>query len=117
MSFENLEIYKISYSVCIEVYKLTHKYPKEEIYGIVSQMRRAAVSIPSNIAEGYKRNSKKEFEHFLYISLGSAGELETQLKISKDLEYIHKNECEIIIEKLNSLEWLIHGIIRGMRKE
>ncbi|MBP7653162.1 four helix bundle protein [Candidatus Dependentiae bacterium] len=104
----HLEIYKTAYSVCIEFYKLIQKYPKEEIYGLVSQMRRAAVSIPSNISEGYKRNSKKEFEHFLYISLGSIGELETQIKISKDLEYILKNECENIIEKLNSLEEMIH---------
>lgn len=63
MSVEKLDVYNLGYEICLEVYELTKNYPKEELYCLVSQMRRAAVSIPSNIAEGYKRKGKKEFEH------------------------------------------------------
>ncbi len=70
-------------SLVVEVYKLTKELPKSEVYGLASQMTRAAVSIPSNIAEGYRRGTKNEFHHFLTISYGSGAELETQLEIFK----------------------------------
>jgi four helix bundle protein len=73
------------------IYSLTADFPKEKMYGLVSQMRRSAVSIPSNIAEGAARNSNKEFIQFLYISLGSLAELETQLLISRELKFVSDN--------------------------
>lgn len=85
-SYKELEAYKKGYELTKLVYKLTKMFPKEEIYGITSQIRRAAVSIPSNIAEGYMRSSR-EYIKFLKIALGSCAELETQLSISNDLGF------------------------------
>jgi len=93
-----------------DIYRLTGKFPKSEMYGLSSQMQRAAVAIPSNIAEGQKRAHKKEFLQFLYISYGSGAELETQIEICKrlykleDLEYsVIESNLEIIMKMLNSL--------------
>lgn len=82
-----------------ELYRITQSFPKEELYGITSQIRRAAVSIPSNIAEGYGRGHEKELIQFLYIALGSASELETQLIICKDTGYV----SETVFNELNDL--------------
>ena len=71
----------------VEVYSLTNKFPREEIYGLTSQMRRSSVSIPSNIAEGRRRESKKDYHHFLIIAYGSGAELETQIEIAKRLPF------------------------------
>jgi len=95
------------------VYKLTRDFPKEEIYGLVSQMRRCAVSIPSNIAEGSQRNSDKEFTRFLSISKASAAELETQLLLSKDLNFILDEE---LYHSSLSLLLEIRKMISGLRK-
>ena len=86
-SYSDLIVWKKSMDLVIEIYKITESFPKNEQYGIISQMRRAAVSIPSNIAEGRKRGSKKEFKHFLVIAYGSGAELETQIEITKRLNY------------------------------
>jgi four helix bundle protein len=85
---EDLEIWKLSIRLVKETYLVTRSFPVEEKYGLSSQMRRAAISVPSNIAEGAGRKSKKEFDHFLSISLGSLTELETQFIISKELEFL-----------------------------
>lgn len=84
-SFRQLIVWQKSIKLVIEVYKLTEKFPKSETYGLCSQMRRAAVAIPSNIAEGKKRKTKKDFLHFLRIADGSGAELETQIVIAKEL--------------------------------
>ena len=80
-------VWQKSVELAVEVYELTDRFPKSEIFGLTSQMRRAAVSIPSNIAEGRRRLTQKEFIHFLTISYGSGAELETQLEISKKLSF------------------------------
>ena len=97
-SHKELIVWQKSFQLSLEVYKSTKQFPKDEIYGIVSQMRRAAVSIPSNIAEGYARGSRKEYIQFLKIAFGSANELETQLLIANKLNY-DKNISSIL--KLN----------------
>lgn len=84
-SYKDLTVWQKSMELVIEIYDLTDKFPKSEMYGLTSQMRRAAVAIPSNIAEGQKRAHSKEFLQFLYISYGSGAELETQIQISKRL--------------------------------
>lgn len=76
------------------IYMLSRKFPREEIFGLTNQIRRAAISIPSNIAEGYNRHSDKEFTHFLKIAKGSAGEVDTQLILSVDLEYLQESEIQ-----------------------
>src|SRR3989338_8272975 len=84
-SYQDLIVWQKSIELVIELYTLTEKFPKEEIYGLTSQIRRAAVSIPSNIAEGRLRGTRKDFRHFLLNSFGSGGELETQLIIAQRL--------------------------------
>ena len=84
-SYQDLIVWQKSIELVIELYGLTEKFPNEEIYGLTSQMRRAAVSIPSNIAEGRLRGTRKDFRHFLLNSFGSGGELETQLIIAQRL--------------------------------
>ncbi len=100
-SYENLIVWQKSMDLVVLVYKLTEKFPKEEIYGLTSQLRRASVSIPSNIAEGSRRSSRKDFRNFLLNAYGSGAELETQIKITKKLQF-GKNEDYPKIENLLS---------------
>ncbi|MBQ7634020.1 MAG: four helix bundle protein [Bacteroidaceae bacterium] len=90
---KNLTVWQKSMDLVRKVYQATTQYPKSETYGLVSQMRRCVVSIPSNIAEGYGRGSNADLVHFLYIALGSSNEIETQIIISKDLSYIDETEA------------------------
>ena len=91
---KDLIVWQKSMALVKEIYQISRSFPKEEIYGITSQMRRAAVSIPSNIAEGYGRGHEKELIQFLYIALGSASEVETQLIICKEIGYLKEEEFE-----------------------
>ena len=92
---KDLDVWKEAIALAKEVYKLTETFPKEEIYGLTSQIRRAAVSIPSNIGEGAARNSRKEFIQALHVSLGSLAELETQLLLAKEIGFLQKNPSPI----------------------
>ena len=87
-SYRDLDIWRRAKNYAVQIYKVTEEFPRSEVYGLGGQMRRAAVSIPSNIAEGFRRKSKKEKSHFLRVAYGSGAELETQLEISRDLGYI-----------------------------
>jgi len=100
LTHKDLDVWKLGIELVEEIYKITSKFPKNEIYGLISQMRRAAVSIPSNISEGAARDSTKEFIQFLYVALGSLSELETQVIIAKKLSYINNNKCLGNIELL-----------------
>jgi four helix bundle protein len=86
-SYRDLIVWQKSMNVVVEIYKLTENFPRTETYGLISQMRRASVSMPSNIAEGTRRVSKKDMRHFLAIAYGSGMELETQIELSKRLEF------------------------------
>lgn len=99
-NFKDLEIWQIGQEIAVEVYRLTKGFPQNEIFGIIAQMRRSAVSIPSNIAEGYNRQYKTEFKQFLYIALGSCAELETQTIISKNLGYCKDIEYTTLSNKI-----------------
>ena len=96
-SFKDLIVWQQAYRLILEIYKTTKAFPRSETYGLIQQMRRAAISIPSNIAEGYGRKHKAEYQQFLSIAYASLLELETQYLLSLDLNYINKNE---IIENL-----------------
>jgi len=109
---KDLDAWKNAIELAVAIYSLTKSYPKEELFGLVSQMRRAAVSIPSNIAEGAGRNHDKEFQQFLYIALGSVAELETQLLLSERLEYASDSD----LLGLNKLVILIRSQIAGLIK-
>lgn len=91
-SFKDLIVWQKAYHLVLEIYKLTKEFPQSEIYGLSQQMRRSAVSIPSNIAEGYGRKHRTEYDRFLAIAYGSLAELETQYLLAKDLKYIDKAE-------------------------
>ena len=97
--YKDLEVYQKGYELTLEIYKITKKYPKEERYEIVSQLRRASSSIPMNIAEGWGRKSKLEFKRFLKMALGSCNELQVSIELSKDLEYLSEEEYKGIREK------------------
>jgi len=96
-SYKELIVWQKSIQLVTDIYKLTKTFPKEELYGLASQMQRAVVSIPSNIAEGNDRNSSKEFSQFLRIARGSLAELETQIIISEKLEYTTKDQITPIL--------------------
>ena len=103
-SHKELNVWKRSIDLVVNIYKILEEFPKNEEFILVSQLKRSAISIPSNIAEGAARKGRKEFSRFLFISLGSISELETQIEIAKQLQYISLNkfvelECEIIIIK------------------
>ena len=102
--FKNLKIWKEGINIVSNIYKLTSEFPDEEKFGLVSQLRRCSVSIPSNIAEGYGRNSDADFSRFLNISRGSSYELETQLIISHELGYISSEQLEMLCIKLDNLQ-------------
>ena len=89
-NYKELKVWQKSYRLCLEVYRVTKGFPKEELYGLTSQMRRAAMSIPCNIAEGYGRKTTPEYIRYLYIAYGSICELETQTLLARDLGYIKK---------------------------
>lgn len=110
-SYKELLVWQKSIQLVIDIYKLTKTFPKDEIYGLVSQMQRAAVSIPSNIAEGNERNSKKEFIHFLHIARGSLAELETQLVIAEKLNYINQNQSTQILNNCHEIGKMINGLL------
>ena len=114
MTHKDLEVWKKSIEFVTSLYSATKVYPKDELFGLVSQMRRAAVSIPSNIAEGASRKGKLEFKHFLYIAFASGAELETQLIISGNLNYIQKETQIKMIEELNTISRMIQGLIKSI---
>ncbi len=92
LSYKDLEVWKNGVKLAKDIYWLTETFLYHELYALTSQLRRAAVSVSSNIAEGYVRNSTKEFVHFLYISLGSLAEIDTQLQLAKELNYTENTE-------------------------
>jgi len=113
-SHKDLMVWQKSMDFVAQIYQLTRAFPDHEKYGLTSQIRRASISIPSNIAEGAGRNSKKEFAQFLYISLGSLAEVETQLLIAEKLEYC--SNAELNLESLDDIRRLLLGLIRNVKK-
>lgn len=101
--FKELTIWKLSREFCSDIYEVTISFPETEKFGIINQLRRASVSVPSNIAEGCSRKSNKDFSRFLEIAIGSMYELETQLLISNDLGFVSKEKTRELIEKLNGI--------------
>jgi len=112
---KNLEAWKISRSLVKDIYLLTKKFPKEELYGLTNQIRRSAISIPSNIAEGAARGGSKEFVRFLYFALGSLSEIETQIILSNDLGYLE--EPMEILEKIARIGKLLSGLIKNIKEK
>ena len=113
---KDLTVWQKAMELVMEVYKATKMFPREEIFGLTSQKRRAVVSIPSNIAEGYRRLHQRETENFLSIALGSACELETQLILSKDLGYISLDEVEQLTIEVQNIIKMLAALIKSLGK-
>lgn len=110
MSFTDLQVWKKSLTWAEEIYILTKEFPKEELYGITSQMRRSAVSVASNIAEGSQRTTDKEFANFLLIARGSLAECITQLMLTKNLKYADGMKIEKIIEDATEISKMLYSL-------
>ena len=116
-SHKDLEVWKRSVELVKTIYELTKSFPKEELYGITNQIRRSAVSIPSNIAEGAARNYNKEFIQFLYIAIGSIAELETQIIFNEKLSFLSKDYSENIQSVLIELKNMTLGLIKYLKNK
>ena len=114
--FKQLDVWKLSMDFAIDLYELIKCLPPEERFALCDQLRRAAISVPSNIAEGQSRNSSKEFIHFLSISKGSLAEIETQLIICCRLGYIEQSIIDEYINRLENISRMIKGLINYLQK-
>jgi len=114
---KELEVYQKSLIFCEKIYVLTKSFPKEELFGITSQIRRASTSMGANIAEGFDRNSLKEFTRFLYISKGSASETEFLLSLSKSLGYLRTLEYKEVNSSLISIKKMLSKLIKSLRSK
>ncbi len=114
-NFKELDIWKLSVELMHEIYTITKRFPQEEMYGLTNQIRRAIISVSSNIAEGSGRRSNKDFKHFLYMSLGSAKEVECQLIIAQSLSYISEEELNYLSEKINIISGKIFTFAGRLR--
>jgi len=115
-SYKDLIAYQKGYKLALEIYKATQNYPKEEIYGLVSQMRRSAVSIPCNIAEGYRRGHRKEYIQFLHMAHGSCSELETLISLSHDLVLISEQVFQELYGLQEEVSKLLNGLISSLSR-
>ena len=113
---KDLDVWKISIEMVTMIYQITGNFPKEEMYGLTNQMRRSAVSVPSNIAEGAGRNSSKEFVQFLHFAIGSLSELETQLIIAFNLKYINNEQKQKMDVIMNSIFKMLSGLVQSVKK-
>ena len=111
----NLDVWKKSMDFVKHIYQATETFPKSEIYGLSSQMRRAAISIPSNLAEGAARKGKKEFNQYLNIAQGSISEIDTQIELSSILNLIEKNVYNDLMDELNTISKMLFGLSRSLK--
>lgn len=110
-SYKNLIVWQKAFELSLFIYRITRNFPKEEVYGLISQMRRCAISIPSNIAEGYCRQRKLEYIQFLQIAFASGAELETQLLIAKELGYISISDFQKVNGLLQEVMRMLNSLI------
>jgi len=113
-NFRDLEVWQLGKEIVLDVYRVTKDFPKEEMYGLVSQMRRAAVSIPSNVAEGFNRKHNPEYRQLLYVALGSCAELETQIEVAHDLRFLSTGDRDKVLEKLDHESRMLRNLIKRL---
>jgi len=114
-SYKDLNIWNKGIDIASGIYKITPRFPKEEAYGLSSQMKRSAVSIPSNIAEGFSRQHNNEYKQFLYVAVGSCAELETHLVISMNQGYISKNEYDELSRMVDHEARMIMSMVKSIK--
>ncbi|MFY7728959.1 MAG: four helix bundle protein [Flavobacterium sp.] len=110
-NYKNFQVWQKSHQLTLDVYKVVRNFPKEEMFGLTSQMKRASSSIPMNIAEGCGRNSDRDFARFLIISFGSANELEYQIILSIDLNFISFEQGQILLIQIEEIKKMLNGLI------
>jgi four helix bundle protein len=115
-SYRDLEVWQKAMDLVVECYRITNKFPRSELYGLTSQLRRAAVSVPSNIAEGRERQHTKEFVQHLAIAYGSLAELETHLQIAQQLNYLDSSQVRQVLEKTSEVGRMLNGLRRSLGK-
>lgn len=113
-SYRDLEVWQKAMALAKDIYEATVGFPVEERFGLVNQMRRAAVSIPSNLAEGHARSGSSEFRHFVSIAMGSTAELETQILLSAELGYLKTKERDDLFEQLNTIGKMLRGLHKSL---
>ena len=114
--YKDLVVWQKSYGFVLSVYKATKLFPKEEQFGLIAQMRRAASSIPANIAEGSMRGSQREFQQFIRVARGSMAEMEVWIKLSYDLKYIDETAFESLSGQCEEVGKLLHGLLKSLQR-
>lgn len=113
-NFRDLDVWKKGIEIVKDVYGTVSGFPKQEFYGLASQMQRCSVSIPSNVAEGFNRFHDKDYKKFLYIALGSCGELETQIEIAGELQYIDQQRKAFLLEKIDHESRMLRNLVKKL---
>jgi len=113
-NFRDLDVWKLGKALTLEVYAATKSFPRDERFGLMAQMRRAALSIPANVAEGFNRYHNKEYRQFLYVALGSCAELETQIEVSGDLGYVDRSTQGRLLEQLDHESRMLRNLIKRL---
>jgi four helix bundle protein len=116
-SYRDLKAWQKAMELVREIYRVSRKFPKEELFGLMSQIRRAAVSVPSNIAEGHAKLSRKEYQHFLGHARGSLAEIETQILIAKDLDYLNEIDMNYILNLSAEVGRVLNGLLASLREK
>jgi len=114
-SYQDLIAWRKAMELVTEIYRATKGFPRDELYGLTNQLRRAAVSVPSNIAEGQAHFSQKEFRHFLSHARGSLVEIETQVIIAQNLGYLHENDSRVLLTRAGELGRILNGLIASIK--
>jgi four helix bundle protein len=114
-NFRDLIVWQRGIKLAKEVYQLTSKFPQQEVFGITNQLRRASVSIPSNIAEGQGRQYRKEFVQFLYVAIGSVNELDTQFVIAEEIGYLSQSEVIPVLHEIGEIRKMLFGLIHSLK--
>lgn len=117
VQYSDLGVWQKAMNLVEEIYRLTRSFPKEEQFGLISQMRRAAVSIPSNIAEGYGRKATKAYINYLSISYGSLLELETQIQIGHRLDFLERSTMEKLLVQTNEVGRMLNGLQQSLTRQ
>ena len=115
--FKRLKVWQKAHSLTLRAYKVTREFPKEELYGLTSQIRRASSSIPANIAEGCGRSGDADFARFLQISMGSASELEYHFLLSHDLDFIETDSFNILVDDISEIKQMLASFIKKLRAD
>lgn len=116
-NFRNYKVWEESHNLVIDVYRITKEFPNNEIYSLVSQMRHSVISIPTNIAEGSGKESEKDFARYISIAIGSSSEIDYLIELSKDLNYIDKDEYKSLNKKISDIRKQLFGFYKKLKNQ